>query len=265
MFGALRKLIVSGDIRGLLDGSRRAFREMASASGFSPASGRERALNDMNARGGIEGPRLDAREYLDSRGVDVNAMTAPGTGNPYSDFSQSPYYINPPSSADSPFGGVVVEGPSGSRTRYSGSALDYNFPRGFPQWVPPGQRRGQSMQSPYEGTRTWGEYGQAPSRWSGGGEPPFMSDMDPYFDDYVRFAPVMPDEAARYGDQSNVPYAFGGDSMYAPRRTPYPYPYYQGEPMGLGANPFGQRYVPWDRVMRTRPMDDLNSQRNIPF
>lgn len=67
MFGALRRLLQSGDIRSVLQESRRSFSDIAAVLGTPTNRARQRALDDMNARGGISGPNPTMKERGDYR------------------------------------------------------------------------------------------------------------------------------------------------------------------------------------------------------
>jgi hypothetical protein len=200
--GALRAAIKAGNWASAARESRR----------------RARALAELNARGGIGRPgrARGADEYLQGRGVDVNAMTSPGTGNPYADFVTNTYpqrYNQALPYAESPFGGVVVQGPRG-RSRYGGEGYDFNFDDiGVGGVANDGMYRGP-IQAPYEGVRVWPNDGGLPSM-SGFGTGPWMGrGLGPRFDFHSNVGPQglsMPAPAASSWD---VPQAFGGRGSF---------------------------------------------------
>jgi len=127
--GALRAAIRAGNIRNILKVSREAS-----------------ALRGINSAGGLTSTGGDAGDFLRGRGVDVDAMTAPGTGNPYADWTSSQMDPGLPAFADSLGGGYVLEGPRGGRQRFDGVAANMQLGRneGF-----------GGIDSRFEGMRTW--------------------------------------------------------------------------------------------------------------
>jgi hypothetical protein len=132
--GALRAAIKAGNFVKVASESRR----------------RARALAELNARGGIGRPgrARGADEYLRGRGVDVDAMTAPRTGNPYADWVEEDFG---PIFSDSPFGGVNFFD-RGRTMKFGGEGARYNLP----MTLPTGSRYQGPIQAPYEGMRVAG-------------------------------------------------------------------------------------------------------------
>lgn len=156
--GVLRAALRAGDWARAAAQSRRQARALRS---FSPEFGTGRGTS--------------AEDFLRSRGVDVEGMLAPGTGNPYMDWVSGPTNYMP-DYASSPFGGVVQRGLLGSRSRFGGVGFDYNFPRGIDDVNPYQEFRGPIV-APYEGFRAlpggynprMGETMSRPGPWMGRG------------------------------------------------------------------------------------------------
>ena len=159
--GALRAALKAGNFTSAARESRR----------------RARALAELNASGGIGRPgrARGADDYLRSRGVDVDSMTAPGTGNPYMDWVDEDFG---PTFSDNPFGGVNFYN-RGNRMRFAGEGADYNLPA----TLPTGSRYRGPIQAPYEGVRVlpgrvdeMGETLVRPGPWRGRGEGTFWDE-----------------------------------------------------------------------------------------
>jgi hypothetical protein len=164
--GALRAAIKAGNFVKVASESRR----------------RARALAELNARGGIGRPgrARGADEYLRGRGVDVDAMTAPRTGNPYADWVEEDFG---PIFSDSPFGGVNFFD-RGRTMKFGGEGARYNLP----MTLPTGSRYQGPIQAPYEGVRVWpNNYGGAPVEYSPNFIPPWMGRGTPPPVSQVRF------------------------------------------------------------------------------
>lgn len=164
MFGFLRRLIMSGDIKGLLDGSRRALRE------FSPEFG------ERVGRGGPEG----AYDFLRRRGVDVSQ---------YDDaIDPMNMTVYPSPTAGGGFGRTVYDADSGSRfmappqmyspivSPYEGGRawpmfrdeLGYQFPAAdrVPPWVGRGPAPTPDFANPYDDGFAGSMPSYAPESWA---------------------------------------------------------------------------------------------------
>jgi hypothetical protein len=195
--GALRAAIKAGNFVKVASESRR----------------RARALAELNARGGIGRPgrARGADEYLRGRGVDVDAMTAPRTGNPYADWVEEDFG---PIFSDSPFGGVNFFD-RGRTMKFGGEGARYNLP----MTLPTGSRYQGPIQAPYEGFRTFPQWGyNEPSSFTGRGKAPrFTQDAAyPEYDGDVFYEPFVFNPLSS-NSFMNVPRAFGGNPGMAPR------------------------------------------------
>lgn len=190
---------------------------------------RARALAELNARGGIRGS--SQMDSLWNRGF------------------EQPFAPGGLMSGYTPRGHHVI----------GNEATGARFVRDF-QHSP--------IQAPYEGVRTFPQSGyNEPSPFMGRGRAPSFRDvLEPRnYGDGADFI-AEPFVFDPFGNNSfmNVPRAFGGTANYnsgfASRYSPA---YNRGIP--TGSNPFGPRYLPFEQVMRTLPMDYFNDARNIPF
>lgn len=184
-----------------------------------------RALNNLNATGGVRRPgrASEASEYLRNQGVDVDAMTSPGTGDPYMDFV-GPY----PSGfvATAPRGGgVVVDSGSGSRSVFTGSGFDQRFPRGLEgtESAPIFGTR-NPIEAPYEGFRAFNGVEEYVPDWVGRGNAPAVDqpwlESHGYYDAYRPYDPMDP-ELMGYTGYMNVPPVFGGAGPYGDPMTAF--------------------------------------------
>lgn len=181
---------------------------------------RARALADLNARGGIRGRSVSPGRYLESRGVDVEGMLSPGTGDPYMDFV-GPYPSGFVASAPRG-GGVVVANGFGNRSVFTGSGFDQRFPRGLEgtESAPLFGTR-NPIEAPYEGVsvlRTPSMAAGDLDRLTAAGLPEDLS----LYGDYYAPIPV-----SGFPTDFDVPRVFGGQSsgytnFFNPFRTSRP-------------------------------------------
>lgn len=162
MFGTLRRLLMSGDVRGLLEGSRRAFQDLVMGSPVPNERSRARALEAVNEAGGFpdRGPSQRERGYFGNEAFEVDPAFY---GNeryvdPFSDSRATEFY------GQLPQGGFMTFNPR------TGARATNRF--GDSQWS-------GGLAAPYEGFRVWPETygGAAVSRtgvppWTGAGSPP---------------------------------------------------------------------------------------------
>ena len=230
MFGALRRLLQSGDIRSVLQESRRSFSDIAAVLGTPTNRARQSALMDT--------------EFVGEPLMDTGFV---GEG-----------YYNPAYESGSYFGYDLPGGGIAFRDQGTGAISTERFNRGDSSNFP--------IQAPYEGFRVW-PYGSRPAfeepRWRGAGRSSYRVpgvDARLYDDglgspsgyDYgsIDFRPYNPMPIA----QMNVPRAFGGFD-----------PFYSNNPSRTGR--IG-RTITFDEIMAAqsslippRPIPDFN----VPF
>jgi hypothetical protein len=238
--GALRAALKAGDFVQAAMQSRRA----------------ARALSDMNRRGGLSSAGGDATDFLGSRGFDTRAMTAPGTGNPYMDWTEPMIDPGLPAFADSLGGGYVLEMPRGGRQRFDGVAANMQL----------GRRSGfGGIQAPYEGVGKYNTRFDAAEdldRLTRAGFPEDLSLLGDYWQ--------TPRPISGYPTDIDVPRAFGGYGTggafppFAPRGAPATVPFSEiMNARGYIGNQYPNFFPPqpsplhrWDRIAR---------QWDIPF
>ena len=218
MFGALRRLLMSGDIAGVLQSSRRAFQDLVMGSPVPNEASRARALEGLNERGGFSDRPVFSRNP--PRGVTMDQSTTPAYTMPW----ESPRY-NYETARGYP--GVYDTAGPVRRSYYAGPTSS-------------------EIVAPYEGFRVW-PYGRRPAfsepDWIG--RNPYLSpevDVRLYDDglggfgdyldafDFRPFSPMSP-------EQMRVPRAFGGESTF-----------YQGD---FAPNTPG-RLIPFEEIMAAR-------------
>jgi hypothetical protein len=216
MFGMLRRLIMSGDIKGLLDGSRRALRELSDNGAFADAVENQRR-GDM----GLDADFTTASDYLRNRGVDPSGLPTGyvGPNGP----RKWPYARD--YSASIPMPRSTMEGslypprrfqlPDSGRYPQGGGFMNPNTPPGLEQmrggagWA----QAPSPIVAPYEGMQVWPQFAdpfgdmypgsRTFPEWMGRGRPPLPSLG--YGDPEV--APFMPALSNWYAD---LPRGFGG-------------------------------------------------------
>jgi hypothetical protein len=238
--GALRAAIKAGNWTSAARESRR----------------RARALAELNLRGGVGRPgrARGADEYLRGRGVDVDAMTAPGTGNPYMDWVEEDFG---PIYSDNPFGGVNFFD-RGRTMRFGGEGAAYNLPA----TLPAGSRYSGPIQAPYEGFRVI----------------PQSSQMSSFRNSGDLVGPPGPWQGRGRGTEWAQSPVNGYDALdgtyYSPVTEPIApsWRFSTFGDVGYGSRPprfssFGMTPVPFDEVMRARGslMGDPRFGPYVPF
>lgn len=182
MFGALRRLLMSGDIAGVLQGSRRAFQDLVMGSPVPNEASRARALEGMNERGGFSDPSIrDVFRRNPPRGVTMDQGTTPAYTLP----GEWPRY-NYRTARGYP--GVYDTAGPVSRSYYAGPTSS-------------------EIVAPYEGFRVWPQFNSAPpGPWMGAGMPPTYQS----FPAGQGFESIYSPSPSWQTLNFNVPRAFGG-------------------------------------------------------
>ncbi len=161
MFGALRRLLMSGDIAGVLQSSRRAFQDLVMGSPVPNEASRARALEGLNERGGFSDRPVFSPNP--PRGVTMDQGTRPAYTLPW----ESPRYYYETARG---YPGVYDTAGPVRRSYYAGPTSS-------------------EIVAPYEGMRVlpeggrynadWGEYwGETPpGPWMGRGSGTEWSEM----------------------------------------------------------------------------------------
>lgn len=143
--GLLRQAIKSGEFRRVVEVSRE----------LMDAGRRDRALADLNARGGITGSGMSPSRYLRGQGID------PWESVPAGGIHESPFGARRIS--DGPHGGRVTHGSYiGPSTRSKTMGNPIEAPYEGMRVIPGGTRMG-------EPATDWG-FSQPPSKWMGRGQ-----------------------------------------------------------------------------------------------